>query len=125
MDAFDPNEFWVSGPLIAIVLTDGVTERGGFRTGALLKLGYKKGDGTEGSLIPLFTDPDLAERFLQSLGEEGDRYHAVQPNTRAVLARLLEDVQRHGTTEVGFDPAPGHDRRAPIARVIAALRDRQ
>lgn len=124
MDAFDPDEFWVSGPLIGLVLTDGVTESGSFPLGAMLRLSYARADGSVGTFVPLFTDLDLAERFLASHGAEGDGYHPFQSATLAATARLLEAVERHGITEFAFDPAPGRTRIVPLANLLLAIRRR-
>jgi hypothetical protein len=67
--------------------------------------------------VAAFTDEDLAERFLQALGDP--EMVLLPTRTPDMLIELLEDVQSAGYVRVAFDPCP----RPVLVPVQTVLRD--
>jgi hypothetical protein len=67
--------------------------------------------------VVAFTDQDLAERFLQSLGDQ--EMVLLATRTPDMLIELLESMQDAGYVLVAFDPSP----RPVLVPVQTVLRD--
>jgi hypothetical protein len=81
-------------------------------------------DGCRGSLIPLFTDPEFAGRFIASFGERAKGMTIFQPVTLCDLECLLMALKQAGTTHVHFNampPGSPSPEPVPIGEVIASL----
>ena len=92
---FDHNEFWVTGPLWVVVERNPPPGSAGYA--------YGRADGVE--YLMVFTDRDLANRFVQ----HDDRLKTLVPGiveTPAQWLGLLELALQQGCTHVGFDPGP-------------------
>jgi hypothetical protein len=82
------------------------------------------GKNGRGTLVPIFTAPDLADKLLASLGDPAKGMAIFQPATLRDLQKLLEALCVAGVTDVHFNamppgsPSPAH---VPIRDVIASL----
>jgi hypothetical protein len=82
-------------------------------------------DGESGKVLPLFTDADLAERFVAALGDKGA---GLSPFSLKMMDRALHLVevlaQTGAATHVNIDPGPnlGRNPYVPIGEFLAAVR---
>jgi hypothetical protein len=80
--------------------------------------------GRRGTLVPVFTDPEFAQKFITTMGERANGMTAFRPTTLRDLEGLLAELQRARTTHVQFNVMPPglpSPEPVPIAEVIASL----
>lgn len=114
---FDGNKFAVTGPCWIVV------ERASFDTKGQFAGGFVTGKIGPASYVAVFTDRDLANRFV----EHGGRLKTLVPallETPQALIGFLEGCKPSGCTHVGFDRPPiGNPVTViPIQNVIDAAR---
>ena len=117
-DEIDP--FALSFPLWAVLDTDifADDEKNFFSAIAKGEAYYGQGDIP---FVVVFTDQDLAERFVDQPGAPPHRY--VPIDNAESFAGFLKDAQDHGFAIVGFDPGPNKDPVViPIGNILAAYR---
>src|SRR5262249_40783953 len=78
-------------------------------------------DGTRGVLFPLFIGAEPAERFVQSLGEQGKGIAPLRLENLDALDQLLIGLQEAGVTHVNFNAQRDKPNPIPIADVIDSL----
>lgn len=78
-------------------------------------------DGAAAEYVCVFTDLDLAQRFLSEHDLADDHRVLTFPDT-ANFAAALDGLAARGRTHVGVDPAYGRVRRIDIPAVAAAVR---
>jgi len=122
-DPVDENIFTVVGPLWLIAPCPQPT--------ALVELcktivrGFVKSKGgTLVPYVPVFTDGDLAYRFVERLGQVPGKLKPFMCPTLKELVILLQALVALGETRVGFDSEPTHVRVIPISRVLQGVRNR-
>jgi hypothetical protein len=79
----------------------------------------------KGNVFPIFTDQDLAERFLRETAIPGAIQHEI-PEPKDLIP-IAEAASHAGITNAAFDlgTKPGSFRRfAPLAELLAHLRGR-
>jgi hypothetical protein len=69
--------------------------------------------------VAAFTDEDLAERFLEALGDP--EMVPLTTGTPATLIELLENLRRSGYALIAFDPVP-KPVFVPLATVLEDVR---
>jgi len=83
--------------------------------------GYLVLDVDSGTCLAIFTDEDLAQRFVDDVGFDGGPLPVEEPGQFASLARRLPPI----CTYAAFDPPPRVGGRAkwvvPLAEVLRAL----
>jgi hypothetical protein len=113
-DAVDPHVFDIVNPPWAVAETSRVDPATGRGAGwAGFTVGEKR-------VIILFTDRDLAERFIERLARPN--LAPCQFGTPRDYLRWLEEMAKHGYTHIGFDHEPNRARLLPLARVLAEVR---
>lgn len=94
-ESIDDNSFMVSFPVWLWVHPKS------------LHKGHIKLSGPEGQIaVPLFTDKDLASRFIMEESPESEKLSHYVPavaNTRQDLEKLLDGFSANGITHVTFD----------------------
>jgi hypothetical protein len=118
MDEFpiDPDAFVVAWPLFLVI--DKTTCHLSIKEGK----GIAIGQTGSADFVPLFTDRDLAERFIRRLGNPRLVPEEIVP---AEALDLLQELALLEHTHVGFDPTGGPKGSGPcfpIKDVIRALR---
>jgi hypothetical protein len=79
-------------------------------------------DGKAVRFVPVFTDLDLAERFLDSRSDRGAGFNATRPRTRAELILILTALALQGEYALGVDPnGPTCPRLLPLGRFLEVL----
>lgn len=113
-DLFDSNEFLVVGPLWFVApfpRPHGTEETATAVTKVVTD---------SGSHAAVFTDLDLADRFLESIGSR-ERLKPFTLPDKWRFAEFLRLLQSLGETRLAFDPGEKHARVLPISRVIASI----
>lgn len=83
-------------------------------------------DGKTGSAVAVFSDQDLANRFVTGQGEKGAGLAMGRPRDWQELIRWLTHAEQEGATHVVADPGPRPGRShwcAPIGTVLRELRE--
>ncbi len=81
-------------------------------------------DGRPGTLVPLFTDSEFAEKFLTALGESAKGMTIFEVGTLVELGSLLVDLHKARITHVHFNampPGSASPEPVPIGEVIDSL----
>lgn len=102
-------QFWVSGPTWFIAPFPRPTDPAELVRG-IRQMGIETASGKEGTVIPLFSDLDLAERFVAKL-DDGDKYKPLTCDSNLGIAAILAELMKLGETHVLFDPEPTFDPR--------------
>lgn len=124
-DLAEPTTFLVPGSPYFLAPLARVT--GGMTVGAIFELvAHPKVPGEPVGYIPVFTDSDLAERYIAERGAEAVGYVPFRFMTADELVRALEQLAANGSEYLAFDPNPtaasiGLHR---IGEVIAAVNAR-
>jgi hypothetical protein len=112
---FDPGRFVIVNPIWYVVSRESLESLSTTGPGIAQA---KTSDGRW--YLPLFTDQDLAERFIQRTGLDGEPIETPLPSN---FLNLLEYLERTGHEYTAIDPEPGRPLRiGPISRVIQAVR---
>jgi hypothetical protein len=91
--------------------------------GNVVRIDFAAG-GCRGSLVPVFTDPEFAQKFIASMGERAKGMTAFQPATLRDVEGLLAELRQAGITHVQFNampPGSPSPEPVPIGEVIASL----
>lgn len=118
---FDPNEFIIAGNLWLIAPAPrpaDLTEL----CQSLLLVDTVLANGVTGLYAPVFTDIDLAYRFIERHGESIEGLEPFSCNSPERFAAILQKMLELGHLHVGFDPEETHAVFFPTAGVIAVLR---
>jgi len=78
-------------------------------------------DPKGGRLLPLFTDDDLARRYVAGGNKKDAGYEPVQLGNLAELLELLVQFRALGVSHVAIDPGSGYCHPRTIQSVIDAL----
>lgn len=120
-DAIPPNAFLASFPWwVVATRLEGVGDEGAVRLGP--DSGFLVLDAADGSTcLAVFTDEDLAERFVAGSGFPGRPVDIETPRRFVAVARHVPPVCTHAA----FDPPPQVGGRArwvvPLKQVLAAM----
>lgn len=98
----------------AVVLYPGKTE---MRPENVVRIEFSLGD-TRGSLLPLFTGAEMAEKFVITQATAMPEMTVYSIPSHALIEPLLRDLERMGTTHVNFNADPRNANPIPIAEVI-------
>jgi hypothetical protein len=71
----------------------------------VVRIDFSTGE-SRGNLVPIFTDPEFAEKFVTAFGDKARGMNAVRPATLSEFHELLVGMQRAGTTHVQFNAMP-------------------
>jgi hypothetical protein len=121
---FDEGEFLVAGRLWLLIPSNVPTELGELCK-YFLRAMLLRPDGTTGQHVVVFTDVDLARRFVERLGERGKVLRPVACETLENEIALVEKLLELGDTHLGFDPESTHVRSISIPRVLEGMRNRR
>jgi hypothetical protein len=72
-------------------------------------------------VVPAFTDPELAGRFVLGLGRHLTGFGAYTAATPTELRDLLERLRDAGDTHLGLDPNSDRFFQVPIDHVLQAM----
>jgi hypothetical protein len=97
---FDESEFLITGPLWFLVPNNASGERGEFCK-CLVRAKFLRWDGTWGQHVVVFTDSDLARRFVDALGERGAVLRRMACQTPEDEIQLVEKLLELGDTHLG------------------------
>jgi len=78
-------------------------------------------EGRKRSYVPVFTELDLAYRFIERHGEGIEGLEPFSCRSPERFAGVLQKMLELGCLYVGFDPEETHVQLFPITAVIAAL----
>jgi len=124
MDAINDDEFLVCGHLWLIAPKPRPEELTKLCK-SILRAEIVRQDGTKGRHVPVFTDSDLAYRFIEGLEGKGAALKPFSSPTLEEFAVILLNLLELGDTHLGFDPEPTHVRAIPIPRVLEGMRNRR
>jgi hypothetical protein len=106
----------------SVLLYPGVAQEA--TTGNVVRIDFIVEDGLLGTLVPLFTDSQFAEKFLIARGESAKGITIFELGNLDVLGSLLVDLHKAGTTHVHFNampPGSASPEPVPIGEVIDSL----
>lgn len=120
---FDPGEFLLCG--VPYLLADRAAVRADGSVPLSEVATLRAANPRPGSIaeyVPMFTDADLAGRFLTARGNRGAELVAIRPASVGAFAVLVAELAKRRAW-VGFDPAFGATRHTlrPAAAVLAAV----
>jgi hypothetical protein len=107
--------FMVSGSVWAVVRPPARADA----TTVVLSTQLLMGEAPLGAYLRLFTDFDLAERFVRQQEERADVV-VLELAARVVLLAFLECVQRAGVYAVAFDP-PDLKQRVRVVPIVVVI----
>ncbi len=120
----DPDTFFI--PTLPWFVTR-PTNEGYLQADRVIRLALTDDGVPAGSMTPLFTDEDLAVRFITAPGSDGTGFEPYRIAVKSWVVAALTDLKKLGVTHVCFDPGPRDSlpRVAPrlIDIVTAAFRD--
>lgn len=122
-EPIDPDTFLVCGVPYLIATRAKVRPDGSAPAAAVATLtAIRRALGDPAEFVPLFTDADLAERFVRAGDPAGTSFVAFRPASVGAFAVLLADLTRR-CAWAGFDPRPGAGAKAlyPTAAVLRAV----
>ena len=115
---FDPDTFFIPGHLWLIVAKPKPA------TMEALCRSLVRAATPKGPFVPVFTDTDLAYRFIERHGQT-DNFEPLSSPTPDEFAVILEGLMAAGYTHLAFDPEPDRARRTRIAPLVESLRNRR
>jgi hypothetical protein len=71
--------------------------------------------------VPVFTDEDLAARFVERQAQQGKTFYPFTFGNTTSFVDLLKKLLSLGDSNIAFDPEPTSARILPIATVIATI----
>lgn len=87
----------------------------------LLRGAWQEAGATPERVVYMFTDADLAERYLAGTGAPA-HYRAYAPANDAELLAVLAELSRHGDRIVLLDPGDGGGAPGPLADLADHVR---
>lgn len=81
--------------------------------------------GSTAKCVPVFTDSDLAYRFIEKSSNNSQTWKPFSCPTVEEFAVVLLTLLGIGDTHLGFDLERTHVRRIPIPRVLEGIKNRR